>query len=173
MKTRFNTAAAALLAVFLAAGGQTVSAKGYGKIAAIAQTKITPEQAIATAQKQAGGQATEIKLKGKYGNPVYNVEVRNGNQEHTIYIDAVSGQVVGNKMETEWKPSRKTAISLERAIQIAQNRVKGRVMEAERDNRRGQSVYKVDILSADNMPYKVVLDADSGKVLSSYIDYDD
>ncbi|MDO4226495.1 PepSY domain-containing protein [Neisseria sp.] len=173
MKTRFNTLAAAGLASLLAVSGYALADNSQQKIAAVAQTQVTPAQAIAAAQKQAGGQATEIQLKGKYGTPVYHVEVRNGQQEHTVYVDAVSGKVVGSKAETEWKPARKAAVSLERAIQAAQSTVQGRVMEAERDSNRGQLVYKVDILGADNVPHKVIVDADSGKVLNSFVDYDD
>lgn len=172
MKKHVRALSVILSASLLAASAQSVAAQPQ-PVAAVAQTKVSPEQAIATAQKQVGGQATDIKLKGKYGTPAYKVELRNGNQEHTLYIDATSGQVVGNKVETEWKPVRPTAISLERAIQIAQGKVKGRVMEAERDHNRGQVVYKVEILAADNVPHKVVVDANNGKVLTSYIDYDD
>ena len=172
MKKHVRALSVILSASLLAASAQSVAAQPQ-PVAAVAQTKVSPEQAIATAQKQVGGQATDIKLKGKYGTPAYKVELRNGNQEHTLYIDATSGQVVGNKVETEWKPVRPTAISLGRAIQIAQGKVKGRVMEAERDHNRGQVVYKVEILAADNVPHKVVVDANNGKVLTSYIDYDD
>ena len=172
MKKHVRALSVILTASLLAAGAQSVAAQPQ-PVAAVAQTKVSPEQAIATAQKQVGGQATDIKLKGKYGTPAYKVELRNDNQEHTLYIDATSGQVVGNKVETEWKPVRPTAISLERAIQIAQGKVKGRVMEAERDHNRGQVVYKVEILAADNVPHKVVVDANNGNVLASYIDYDD
>lgn len=172
MKKHVRALSVILTASLLAAGAQSIAAQPQ-PVAAVAQTKVSPEQAIATAQKQVGGQATDIKLKDKYGTPAYKVELRNGNQEHTLYIDATSGQVVGNKVETEWKPVRPTAISLERAIQIAQGKVKGRVMEAERDHNRGQVVYKVEILAADNVPHKVVVDANNGNVLASYIDYDD
>lgn len=172
MKKHVRALSVILTASLLAAGAQSIAAQPQ-PVAAVAQTKVSPEQAIATAQKQVGGQATDIKLKDKYGTPAYKVELRNGNQEHTLYIDATSGQVVGNKVETEWKPVRSTAISLERAIQIAQGKVKGRVMEAERDHNRGQVVYKVEILAADNVPHKVVVDANNGNVLASYIDYDD
>lgn len=138
-----------------------------------AQVSVSPQQAIGIAQKQAGGQATEISLKGKYGNPVYKVEVRNGQREHTVYIDASNGSVRGGKLETEWKPMRQTAVSLERAMEIAQGKINGRVLDAERDSKRGQIVYKVEVLSADNVPHKVIIDADNGSVLASYVDYDD
>ena len=47
-------------------------------------------------------------------------------------------------------------------------------MEAERDRSLlGQVVYKVDILAANNVPHKVVVDASNGRVLASYVDYND
>ena len=89
-------------------------------------------------------------------------------------LDAASGKVLGSKVDTEWKPVRQTAVSLERAIQIAQGKIQGRVMEAERDRSLlGQVVYKVDILAANNVPHKVVVDASNGRVLASYVDYND
>ncbi len=59
------------------------------------------------------------------------------------------------------------------AMQIALGKVNGRVMEAERDNNRDQVVYKVKVLATDNVLHKVVIDANSGNVLSSNVDYDD
>ena len=59
-----------------------------------AAVSVTPLQAIAAAQKQAGGQANEVKLKGKHGTPVYEVEVRNGQTEHTVYVDAANASIV-------------------------------------------------------------------------------
>ena len=143
------------------------------KIRLNALSAVSPEQAIATAQKQVGGQATEIKLKDKYGTPAYEVDVRNGNQEHSLRIDAVSGQVLGSKVETKRKPAHQAAISLERAMQIALGKVNGRVMEAERDNNRDQVVYKVKVLATDNVLHKVVIDANNGNVLASNVDHDD
>ena len=175
MKIRLNALSAVLAAAMLAAGAPAMADDDmpHQPVAAVAQTKVSPEQAIATAQKQVGGQATDVQLQGKYGTPVYKVEVRNGTQEHTLYIDAASGKVLGSKVETEWKPVRQTAVSLERAIQIAQGKIQGRVMQAERDNSRGQVVYKVEILAANNVPHKVVVDASNGRVLASYVDYND
>ena len=176
MKIRLNALSAVLAADMLAAGAPAMADDDmpHQPVAAVAQTKVSAEQAIATAQKLVGGQATDVQLQGKYGTPVYKVEVRNGTQEHTLYIDAASGKVLGSKVDTEWKPVRQTAVSLERAIQIAQGKIQGRVMEAERDRSLlGQVVYKVDILAANNVPHKVVVDASNGRVLASYVDYND
>ena len=173
MKTHLKTLSAALAITMFAVSAPALAETPRQSVAVAAQTRVTPEQAIATAQKQVGGQATEIKLKDKYGTPAYEVDVRNGNQEHSLRIDAVSGQVLGSKVETKRKPAHQAAISLERAMQIALGKVNGRVMEAERDNNRDQVVYKVKVLATDNVLHKVVIDANSGNVLSSNVDYDD
>ena len=173
MKTHLKTLSAVLAVTMFAVSAPALAETPRQPAAAAAQTRVTPEQAIATAQKQVGGQATDIKLKDKYGTPAYEVDVRNGDQEHTLRIDAVSGQVLDSKVETKRRPARQAAISLERAIQIAQGKVNGRVMEAERDNNRDQVVYKVKVLATDNVLHKVVIDANSGNVLSSNVDYDD
>ena len=175
MKIRLNALSAVLAAAMLAAGAPAMADDDmpHQPVAAVAQTQVSAAQAIATAQKLVGGQATDVQLQGKYGTPVYKVEVRNGTQEHTLYIDAASGKVLGSKVDTEWKPVRRTAVSLERAIQIAQGNIQGRVMEAERDWSLGQVVYEVRILAANNVPHKVVVDASNGRVLASYVDYND
>ena len=173
MKTHLKTLSAALAITMFAVSAPALAETPRQSVAVAAQTRVTPEQAIATAQKQVGGQATEIKLKDKYGTPAYEVDVRNGDQEHSLRIDAVSGQVLGSKVETKRKPAGQAAISLERAMQIALGKVNGRVMEAERDNNRDQVVYKVKVLATDNVLHKVVIDANSGNVLSSNVDYDD
>ena len=173
MKTHLKTLSAALAITMFAVSAPALAETPRQSVAVAAQTRVTPEQAIATAQKQVGGQATEIKLKDKYGTPTYEVDVRNGNQEHSLRIDAVSGQVLGSKVETKRKPAHQASISLERAMQIALGKVNGRVMEAERDNNRDQVVYKVKVLATDNVLHKVVIDANSGNVLSSNVDYDD
>ena len=70
-------------------------------------------------------------------------------------------------------PARPATIELAQAIQTAQNAVKGSVLEAELDSKRGMLFYKVEILAANHMQHKVIVDALNGKVLESYIDYDD
>ena len=173
MKTHLKTLSAVLAVTMFAVSAPALAETPRQPAAAAAQTRVTPEQAIATAQKQVGGQATDIKLKDKYGTPAYEVDVRNGDQEHTLRIDAVSGQVLDSKVETKRRPARQAAISLERAIQIAQGKVNGRVMEAERDTNRDQVVYKAKVLATDNVTHKVVIDANNGNVLTSNVDHDD
>lgn len=166
-------------AALLAASGHAVAdgpryGEGFHKYAAAAaQVKVSPTQAIATAQKQAPGKATELQLKGRYGTPMYKVKIHQNNQEHTVHVDAMSGNILGVRTEHEWKPARPATIELAQAIQTAQNTVKGTVLEAELDSKRGMLFYKVEILAANHMQHKVIVDALNGKVLESYIDYDD
>lgn len=179
MPIRFKPLAAVAAASLLLASGYAVADKhhhheGFHKYAAAAaQVKVTPAQAIATAQKQVPGKATELQLKGRYGTAVYKVEIHQNNQEHTVHVDAISGNILGVRTEHEWKPARPATIELTQAIQTAQNAVKGSVLEAELDSKRGMLFYKVEILAANHMQHKVIIDAINGKVLESYIDYDD
>lgn len=178
MTTRFKTLAAVAATSLLMSGyamaDKPLPYEGFHKYAAAAaQVKISPVQAIAAAQKLAPGTATDLQLKGRYGTPVYKVEIRQSNQEHTVHVDAVTGNILGVRTEHEWKPARPVGIGLAQAIQTAQNAVKGSVLEADLDSKRGMLFYKVEILAANNVQYKVIVDANNGKVLESYVDYDD
>ncbi|MDO4770154.1 MAG: PepSY domain-containing protein [Brachymonas sp.] len=65
-------------------------------------------------------------------------------------------------------------ISMERAIAIAQKHVpNGRVKKAELDHEQGRLVYEVDLVTRDRKEYDVKVDARTGKVISSRVDWDD
>lgn len=65
-------------------------------------------------------------------------------------------------------------ISMERAIAIAQKHVpNGRVKKAELDREQGRLVYEVDIVTRDRKEYDVKVDAHTGQVISSRVDWDD
>ena len=173
MKTRSQSLAAFLTAAFLAVSGQAFADDDRARIEAATQAKIQAVQAIDIAQKQFGGKATDLELKRSHGAPAYEVELRDGAKEHSVYIDAISGKVLGSKTENERKSAVSPAISLERAIEIAQGKVSGQVLDAELDDDRGRIRYEVKILSAaDRVQHKVIIDANNGNVVTSYIDRD-
>lgn len=65
-------------------------------------------------------------------------------------------------------------ISMERAIAIAQKHVKGgRVKKAERDVEMGRLVYEIEIVTRDRKEYDIKVDAITGKIVSSRMDWDD
>lgn len=65
-------------------------------------------------------------------------------------------------------------ISMERAIAIAQKKVPGgRVKKAERDVEMGRLVYEVEIVTRDRKEYDIKVDAHTGKIISSRMEWDD
>lgn len=70
-----------------------------------AQTSLT--QAIAEAEKQAGGKAVHAGVENRNGNLAYDVEVANGTTVQKVLVDPASGKVLkiaphaGNHEEDE------------------------------------------------------------------------
>ncbi|MFS6937837.1 PepSY domain-containing protein [Neisseria animaloris] len=173
MKIKNKILATVMSAALLVLSGQAAAQKNsLSRIEALDQVKVSPVQALNIAQKQVKGKATEVHLKNPYGNPAYEVEVRDGQQEHSVFVDAVNGKVLGSKTKHKMKLAGSPAVSLERAIQIAHGKVGGQVLEADLDYKAGRALYEVEVLSADRVPYKVIVDAENGSVINSYVDYD-
>ncbi|EGV36882.1 PepSY domain-containing protein [Neisseria weaveri] len=160
------------LAMVAALAGMSATVSAKSDLYNVPNVAVKPVQAIEAAKKQFGGYATNLDLKNKYGSVVYKIELRNGNQEHDVVIDAQSGKVLSHRVENEWKPARSHKISMEKAINIAAAKVLGQVFDADLDNDYGRGRYEVKILSTDNVPHKVVVDSDSGEIIFSGVDYD-
>lgn len=68
------------------------------------------------------------------------------------------------------QPHVSRQIQMEDAIVTARERVPGQVVEAELDRRRGKLVFEIDIITDQGVRYEVVVDADSGMILSVELD---
>jgi len=64
-------------------------------------------------------------------------------------------------------------VSMNKAIEIAQQQVPGDVVGAEFENEDGQILWEVEILAANKEVYELEIDATSGKVLKQKKDHDD
>lgn len=89
----------ALLAT--AAGGGVALAKGHdddsNDAAALASTKVTLVQAIATAEQQTGGRAIGAGADNENGRVAIAVEVAAKDGVRTVLIDPATGQVAANR----------------------------------------------------------------------------
>lgn len=61
-------------------------------------------------------------------------------------------------------------IQMEDAIVTARERVPGQVVNAELERKRGRLVFEIDIITDQGVRYEVVVDAESGNVLSVELD---
>ena len=89
---------AALAAVIITAAGSGIAfAEERGErghdAAALANAKVTLQQAITTAEQQANGRAVSADLTQDRGNPTIEVEVAGPQGVKTVHVDAQSGQV--------------------------------------------------------------------------------
>lgn len=66
------------------------------KVSDARQAKITIQQAIAIAEAEIGGKASEVELDNEDGNLVYEVEIG----EKEVVIDAVNGKVLYTESES-------------------------------------------------------------------------
>ncbi len=174
----------ALLASAVLLGGASAYASSHPEKqaafeqAAFEQAAISAAQAVQTATDKVAGKATEVDFKFKNGSSYYKVDVLRDNQgnaeKHEVVVDAKTGEVLADNVETKShkkdKPYAEAKISLEQAIDIATQKTGGKVKEANLEAKKGASRYEVESIK-DGKKYKTIVDAGSGEVISSGVDY--
>ena len=101
MKQIVVLAAAGLIAI---GGGSSVAyAEEHGDLGdaqALANSKVSLTQAIATAEQQAGGKAVDAGVDNENGTVRIAVEVASNQGVETVLVDPQAGQVTGTKAES-------------------------------------------------------------------------
>ena len=113
-----------------------------------------------------GGVVTESKLDNKFGMLRYEIEIRNGNMEHEIDINATTGAII--KHEQKMKGPHYTAnasITAEQAKTTALGRTGGgEVVKCKLDYEKRGVEYDITIVKGDNK-YEIDVDANTGAVI--------
>lgn len=159
---------------------------------------IGKDKAAKAALQEVPGTVTELELEHKNGKAYYEVEVqkKDSREDTDVYIDAASGKVLAvhddrddDQDDDRKKPSvtakpdtsanasgdakNTTAagakITKERAIELAQQAVKGELIKVEKERDDGIQKYEVKLRTSEGTA-EVEIHAVNGKVLS--IDYD-
>jgi len=144
---------------------------------ALAAAKVTPAQAVETAQKEvAGGKAIEVDLEVEKDSAFYEIVVLSGDAVREVKVDAVSGKILGVKDE---KPAADEAeelaaakkalaaakLTFAQALENAGKEVKGgQAFKAELGMKGDQPVYQVVLLQGDKV-MQASVDAVGGKLL--------
>lgn len=133
-----------------------------------------------------------VKLERDDGRYVYEVEFYSGNTEYDYEIDAISGDILEHDREIENykipaknKKSNKSVKQAETGDYIGEAEAKEialskaglsesqvRKIEVKLDREDGKMVYEVDFKSG-RMEYEYEIDAISGEILKSDVEYDD
>lgn len=156
---------------------------------------IGTDKAAKAALQEVPGTVTELELEHKNGKAYYEVEVKkkDSREDADVYIDATSGKVLAvhddrdddrKKPSVTAKPDTSTntgggaqntaaagakVITKERAIELAQQAVKGELIKVEKERDDGIQLYEVKLRTSEGTA-EVEIHATNGKVLS--IDYD-
>ncbi|MEH7123603.1 PepSY domain-containing protein [Bacillus sp. JJ1773] len=141
---------------------------------------ITHEEAIKIALTKAEGYVESVELENKSGKRYFEVEIENKDKEFEIRIDAITGDVLSVKedlddddddFEKTAKSTSNNFISIQKAIEIAEKEVNGKVIEINRDEDDNQLIYEVELKTSKGEA-EVEIDAVTGKVLDVEIDHD-
>ena len=147
---------------------------------AIAQSKISLEQAVAIAQKNITGDlvSAEFDQNDYMAGGEYEIELINNGVEHEVKIDASSGKVLKSKQEkidqddlAEYNAMRQAQITLTQAMQKATQSVGGKITEAEFDFDNGIPAYEIEIAKGMDIN-KLIIDSMNGQVVSSQLNDD-
>ncbi|MBP3947130.1 PepSY domain-containing protein [Psychrobacter sp. K31L] len=148
---------------------------------AIAQSKISLEQAVAIAQKTVEGDliSAEFDQNDYMAGGEYKIEFIANGLEHKVKVDASSGKVLKSKQEkmdqddlAEYNAMRQAQKTLTQAMQKATQSVGGKITEAEFDFDNGIPAYEIEIAKGMDI-HKLIIDSTNGQVVSSQLDDDD
>ncbi|WP_273402525.1 PepSY domain-containing protein [Actinobacillus porcinus] len=171
---------ALLASAILIGGASAYASSNPEKQAAFEQAAVSATQAVQVATAKVAGKATEVDFKFKNGSSYYKVDVVQDNQgnaeKHEIVVDAKTGEILADNVETKHHKKDKdharaeVKLSLEEAIDISVKNTGGKVKEADLKAKKGQARYVIETIK-DGKDYKTVVDANSGNVIQSGIDY--
>ncbi|PCF43997.1 PepSY domain-containing protein [Staphylococcus delphini] len=136
----------------------------------VKDVKTTPEDAIKTAKSSFDGDVKQVEYKKENGQWVYDIDLRNNNEEAEVKVSDKDNKVLNTNKEKEMdNDNDKTinygdAIDFKEAVKKAQDQQQGDLKKWSLDNDDGQFVYNIELMT-DNGEQELVLDAKSGKVL--------
>lgn len=168
-----------------APAANTKAVTGSSEAISAMQSKISLTQAIEIAKQNAKGDLVSAQFdydddNGKgAGTGEYEVEFISNGTAYEVKINANTGKVLKTEQEkldkkdmAEYSAMKQAKVTLTSAMQKAAQSVNGKVISAEFELEKGQSVYDVEVVKG-NQVYDVSIDANTGKVLSSQVDVED
>ncbi len=159
----------------------TKAVTGSSEAVSAMQSKISLTQAIDIAKQNAKGDLVSAKFDYDDDDATseYEVELVANGTFYEVKIDANTGKVLKTKQETldkkdmaEYSAMKQAKVTLTGAMQTASQSVNGKVISAEFELKKGQSLYDIEVIKG-NQKYEVSIDANTGKVLNSQVDIED
>lgn len=144
------------------------------------QKLITYGEAIKIALTKADGQVDSVELEKEAGKSYFEVEIESKDKEVEVIIDAQTGEVLSVKEDADDDDFKKEAFAaqknympVQKAIEIAEKEVNGKVIEINLDDDDNRMIYEIELKTSKGEA-ELELDAVTGKVLDvEYDNHDD
>lgn len=133
--------------------------------------KLSPEEAIKTAQKKVDGDLESISFDHDMGQWVYGISLIDTNQKtHEIKVNAEQNKIISSEVEDD-KDNEKTFdygefVPADKIIKAAQKVYNGEIKEWSLDHDDGRFKYNVELKGQDGKTKEFELDAKDMKILS-------
>lgn len=169
---------ALVLSGMMACGGIAMTAAPVAH-AATKETILSRQEALDIAQKKVKGTLLKTELDEDDGRLIYEIEILNAsNTKYDMDIDALSGKILKTKTikykKQKAEKLRSAKISHNKAIEAAKKDTgASTLILCELDIENGKLIYELDLRDGKRTEYEVIVDAATGKVLFSDMDYDD
>lgn len=128
---------------------------------------VSIAQAISIAEAKTGGVAVSLDVRGQ--GAIYEIETITKTHEHQVQIDARTGELLSSTKEYDVNVMPSVKLSLADAAKIAQG--SGTLHDISLERELGRTYYEAKVMVEH--PYEIHIDANSGQILQSRIDYDD
>lgn len=139
--------------------------------AAVVQSQVDVNQAIAIAKQKAQGKVKSVDF--DRDDSEYEVELATTDTKYEVKIDSRTGAINSQKQErikakdtAKYQALNTAKVDLVKAMQIAANSGNGQVVDAEFDIEKGTAVYEVKTVN-NGQKYEVIIDANTGRVIQT------
>lgn len=140
------------------------------------QLRLSLSEAIDAAEAAVPGRAIDAQLESENGLLHYEIEIITPQDSHVeVLVNASTGTAVLHKTRGPASAKDKqrletSKITLKQALDAALRHTPGTPLEADLDQHRGRTIYKVDVRNAAGQRLEIKLDAENGNVLSTKVD---
>ena len=147
------------------------------EVKAAAQSKIDLKQAMTLANKAVAGDIISAEYDQEDGtvNGSYDIKIIANNREQEVKVNANTGKVIKEDTDrldkddlAEYNAMKRAKVTLNQAIDKANQTLKGTPLDVALDMDFGKPVYKVEI-GKGNQVHDIVIDAMTGNITRSQV----
>lgn len=133
--------------------------------------KVSPEEAVKKAQKEEKGELKDLSFEKETGEWSYKVELKDGQDENKVLINADDNSVTNVENETEDDDDNDKTFKLsdvakfEDALKVAQDKASGDLKEWSLSEDNGKLVYSIDLKEGNKDTTEFTIDAKTKEIL--------